>query len=191
MVQNDFSGVPEDPTAFRTFYRVAVQRLSVHALRLTRNGEEAKELCQKTIVRAYLRRRTFRPELEKSVFGWLWTVMKNLAATNRVCRTRSGEVIAQFAAEHPFVWREAEQNAESLLIRAERASELRAALAALPEPFRDTIVRHYFGGETCEQIATVLCISINTVCTRLLRGRKKLHALLADPPRPRKRRVFL
>jgi RNA polymerase sigma-70 factor (ECF subfamily) len=189
--QNDFAYLPEDQTAFRAFYHAAVQYLFPHALRFTRNTEEAKELCQKTIVRAYLRRRTFRPERGTSVFGWLWTVMKNLAATDRVCRTRSGEVTVQFATEHPLVWREAEQDAESRFIRAERASEVRAALAALPESFRDTTVRHYFGGETCEQIAAVLCVSINTVLTRLFRGRRKLRVLLTTHPDPAPKRGVL
>lgn len=188
--QNDFAGIPEDQTAFRTFYHAAVRHLSTHALRLTHNAEEAEELCQKTIVRAYLRRRTFRPELGTSVFGWLWTVMKNLAATDRVCRTRSSGGIARLAAEHPLGGRDAEEDPESLAISAERASEVRAALAALPVAFRETIIRHYFGGETCEQIAAALCVSINTVCTRLLRGREKLHALLANPP-PKRGVLFL
>lgn len=189
--QNDFAGIPEDQTAFRAFYHAAVQHLFPHALRLTRNTEEAKELCQKTIVRAYLRRRTFRPERGTSVFVWLWTVMKNLAATDRVCRTRSGEVTVQFATEHPLVWWEAEQDAESRFIRAERASEVRAALAVLPASFRDTIARHYFDGETCEQIATALCISINTVLTRLFRGRRKLRVLLTTRPDPAPKRGVL
>lgn len=61
-----------------------------------------------------------------------------------------------------------------------RLERLRAALAKLPEPYRETISIFYLDGRSCEGVAEALGISEGAVRVRLTRGRWMLHELLKE-----------
>ena len=63
-----------------------------------------------------------------------------------------------------------------LSMRAERATELRAAVTALPEPYREVVALRFFGDATLEEIARVTDRPLGTVKTHLHRGLARLRA---------------
>lgn len=77
---------------------------------------------------------------------------------------------------------EAAENAEEMLLRAERAKLLRRALATLESPARALIERHYFGGEPFDQLAAELGISKSWASRIHHKALRLLGSALQDPP---------
>jgi RNA polymerase sigma-70 factor, ECF subfamily len=63
----------------------------------------------------------------------------------------------------------------ALAIRAERASAVRRAVAALPEPHREVVLLRFFGELSLEEIARELDRPLGTVKTHLHRGLARLR----------------
>jgi RNA polymerase sigma-70 factor (ECF subfamily) len=62
-----------------------------------------------------------------------------------------------------------------LTLRAERAQELRIAVATLPEPYREVVTLRFFGELTLEEIARQTDRPLATVKTHLRRGLLRLR----------------
>jgi RNA polymerase sigma-70 factor (ECF subfamily) len=62
-----------------------------------------------------------------------------------------------------------------LSMRAERATELRAAVTALPEPYREVVALRFFAEATLDEIAQQTGRPLGTVKTHLHRGLAKLR----------------
>ena len=60
-------------------------------------------------------------------------------------------------------------------MRAERATELRAAVTALPEPYREVVALRFFGEATLDEIARQTGRPLGTVKTHLRRGLERLR----------------
>ena len=67
---------------------------------------------------------------------------------------------------------------EALLIKATLSDDLRTALDALPEPFREAVWLRDVEELSYQEIAEVLAIPIGTVMSRLSRGRRQLYNAL-------------
>jgi RNA polymerase sigma-70 factor (ECF subfamily) len=63
-------------------------------------------------------------------------------------------------------------------MRAERATEIRAAVAALPEPYREVVALRFFGEASLDEIARLTERPLGTVKTHLHRGLARLRARL-------------
>ena len=61
-------------------------------------------------------------------------------------------------------------------MRAERATEIRAAVIALPEPYREVVALRFFADASLDQIATQTGRPLGTVKTHLHRGLARLRA---------------
>ncbi len=65
-----------------------------------------------------------------------------------------------------------------LSMRAERATEIRDAVTALPEPSREVVALRFFGEATLDEIARQTGRPLGTVKTHLHRGLARLRAAL-------------
>jgi RNA polymerase sigma-70 factor (ECF subfamily) len=63
-----------------------------------------------------------------------------------------------------------------LSMRAERATELRAAVTALPEPYREVVALRFFAEATLDEIAQQTGRPLGTVKTHLHRGLARLRS---------------
>jgi RNA polymerase sigma-70 factor (ECF subfamily) len=66
-----------------------------------------------------------------------------------------------------------------LAARAERAADIRTAVAALPEPYREVVVLRFFGELSLEEIALQVERPLGTVKTHLHRGLLRLRGTVA------------
>ena len=66
-----------------------------------------------------------------------------------------------------------------LTIRAERAADIRSAVAALPEPYREVVALRFFGELSLEEIARQVERPLGTVKTHLHRGLLRLRGTVA------------
>lgn len=62
-----------------------------------------------------------------------------------------------------------------LSLRAERATEVRTAVAALPEPYREVVALRFFGDQSLDEIARQTGRPLGTVKTHLHRGLARLR----------------
>jgi RNA polymerase sigma-70 factor (ECF subfamily) len=63
----------------------------------------------------------------------------------------------------------------SLTVNAERAADLRSAVATLPEPYREVVILRFFGELSLEEIARQTERPLGTVKTHLRRGLLRLR----------------
>jgi RNA polymerase sigma-70 factor (ECF subfamily) len=66
-----------------------------------------------------------------------------------------------------------------LTARAERAADIRSAVAKLPEPYREVVVLRFFGELSLDEIARQVDRPLGTVKTHLHRGLQKLRESVA------------
>lgn len=68
----------------------------------------------------------------------------------------------------------------SLAVRAERATDVRAAVASLPEPYREVVTLRFFGEMSLDEIALTTARPLGTVKTHLYRGLVRLREALDE-----------
>lgn len=70
-----------------------------------------------------------------------------------------------------------------LAVRAERATEVRAAVTALPEPYREVVALRFFTGASLDEIARQTGRPLGTVKTHLHRGLARLRTQIEGSER--------
>jgi len=158
-------------------------KLYQHALRITHNHNDAEDLVQETLTKAYGALDRFRSGTNFA--GWLHRIMINSYINGyRKRRLRPAEyptedvTDAQLAdvADHTSTGlRSAEDHALDKL----PDNDVRCAMAALPEQFRLAIYYADVEGYRFKEIAELTDAPIGTVMSRLHRGRRQLRRMLA------------
>jgi RNA polymerase sigma-70 factor (ECF subfamily) len=157
-------------------------RLYGRALRLTSNRHDAEDLIQDTILHAYRGFSTFREGT--NLMAWLCTIMRNTWINH--CRKRqrrcaelsagwiSDDQLGAFASRTGNDFRSAEVAAlESL-----PDSEVKAALMTLREASRLAVYYADVEGLSYREIADRMHTPVETVVSRVHRGRRRLRTTL-------------
>ena len=142
--------------------------------RYVQNEAEARDIVQETFVRLYVKRGSFRADMQLS--SWILTIAANLCR-NRM-RWRARHRWENIEAESAFLTcarpapdRAAEQTEEVLAVRA--------ALAGLPHDLKLPLLLHEYEHLSYAEIAPVAGCSVKGVEARLARARARLRAALA------------
>jgi RNA polymerase sigma-70 factor, ECF subfamily len=160
--------------AFTTLMRRHEDRIFALALRMLGDRADAFDATQDAFVSAFRQARSFRGD---SSFGtWLYRVAINSCKDLIRKRKRWGEPTEDAGVDEP--------STEDVEGETTTRLELAAALARLPEEFRDPVVMHDLGGVPYEEIARTTRTNIGTVKSRISRGRKRLAELLEHPAPP-------
>lgn len=122
------------------------------------------------------------PPSEGAPRAWLATVLRN-----RWRMTARGA--SRRAAREAQVVTEEAETPDAALDRARAFERLAAALVALEEPFRQTVIRRYLDGQSAAEIAREMAIPAGTVRWRLKTGLDRLRSAL-DDAQPKWRRAF-
>jgi RNA polymerase sigma-70 factor (ECF subfamily) len=155
------------------------------AVRLTRDGDAARDLVQDTYLKALRAQARFEPGT--NLKAWLYTILHNTWRNRRRDGARSrvafdsDTVDAAVDAGRPGVVERT--TPESILLAGVLDADLRAALDRLPEAFREAVWLRDVEDLTYQEIADVLSVPIGTVMSRISRGRKLLHGYLTDAGR--------
>lgn len=150
------------------------------AVRLTRDGDAARDLVQDTYLKALRAEARFQPG--SNLKAWLYTILHNTWRNRRrdVARARvafdSDTVDAAVDAGRPGVVEHT--TPETALIRSAADADIRAAVDALPDAFRAAVWLRDVEDLSYQDIAAALDVPIGTVMSRISRGRKLLHAAL-------------
>lgn len=155
---------------------VALRReLYAHALRLTRNMNQAEDLVQDTVERAL--RFEDRFEQGTNLRAWAHQILVNLFISRCRRHRREGRALEALSSD-PCAWTVGRQDPPSY--RSLSASTQRA-IDDLPQPFRHTVVLIDLEDYSYKAAADRLGVPIGTVMSRLHRGRRLLADALREP----------
>jgi len=139
-------------------------------LRLTGNAADADELSQEAMLRVWHHARRWQPGRVK-FSTWLYRIARNLAI-DRFRRQRDSDADALDALADQAL------DAFAQLEEARRASQLRRAVAALPERQRSALSLCHFDGFSNQEAAAVLEVSVDALESLLARARRTLRTTL-------------
>lgn len=141
---------------------------------LTRDASQAEDVVQDAFLKAY---RAFGGYRGGEPRAWLFAIVRSCFLSS--VRSRPPWTSAETAPEPASD----EESAETALIREGEAQGVRGAIAALPEPFRETLVLRELEDLSYRQIAEISGVPLGTVMSRLARARQMLVAALREEPR--------
>jgi len=151
-------------------------------LLLTGQADEAEDLVQETLLRAF--RFFHQYEHGTNCKAWLFTIMKHIFLNQAPQRARmvlSREVGPDEEGTSQALWRESQSPGHGSSMRDEVfAKDIEKALGLLPDAFRLVVVLKDVEGFSYGEIARLLDCPIGTVMSRLSRARDLLRQFLQD-----------
>ncbi len=151
------------------------------ALRLARNPDDANDLTQETILRAYRYFDQFASGT--NCRAWMLTILYNIFrnAWRRGEREQPAATPEEFDAEIEAHSRAADQsriNPEALLLNRTAGRRIELALNALPAEFREALILVDVQELNYQEVATVLNAPLGTIKSRVSRGRALMRKAL-------------
>ena len=146
---------------------------------ITGNRADAEDVVQDACLRAF---HGIGGLADGSARPWVLTVVRNTAYTwlrkNRPSAVLVVEDLEAVETEQAIHGGSESDTPETALIAKVDARQLEAAVAALPTPYRETMVLRDVQGLSYREIAEVTGVPIGTVMSRLARARGRLIATL-------------
>jgi len=155
---------------------------------LTGDAVDADDVVQEAALRAF---RAIGSFAGRNARAWTLTIVRN-TAFSWLAKHRRGTVVAVDDLEaveraQALPGREGAQanpaTPETELIAKADAARLEAAIAALPMPFRETLVLRELQGLDYREIAEVTEVPVGTVMSRLARARRRLMETIGSDER--------
>lgn len=152
------------------------------ALRLTRNKQDAEDLVQETVLRAYSGFHSFHEGTNLN--AWLRRIMQNTWINqHRKKQSRLTEISVENitdvnAAAAVLLASNRLRSAEVDALESLPDDEIKAALMTLREEIRVAIYYADVEGFSYKEIANMTNTSVSTVMSRLHRGRQRLRVAL-------------
>jgi RNA polymerase sigma-70 factor (ECF subfamily) len=158
------------------------------ALRMTRNAQDAEDLVQETMLRAF--RFLDRFQRGTNLRAWLFKILTN-TYINRYRKASSEPRVdslddsEEFALYHHLDTEAASRggSVEAQVLDHFAESDIKAAIEALPPQYRMTVLLADVEGFSYNDIAEITNVKKGTVMSRLFRGRRLLQKALIDQAR--------
>lgn len=171
------AGAPDTEALFKQYVLPELDVMYRVARTMTRNHDDAEDLVQDALVRAYRAIDRFDGRYPRA---WLITILRN-TQINRVRRKRPGlladpelTIEQQLADEDPSV------DPEYVVVDPVFDEHVQNALDELPDRFRSVVQIVDIDGRSYNEASEELGVPIGTVMSRLHRARKRLRKSLGD-----------
>lgn len=139
---------------------------------LLRNPTDADDAVQECYLRAF---RHFDSLRGDAIKPWLMAILRNVCRAEYARRSGAPSDVDEIAEDALPLWQEPENSPETAMVRQRDSETVRALVAELPEPFRETIVMRDIDDLSYREIAEVIGAPIGTVMSRLARARAMLR----------------
>lgn len=170
----------------KRFERDALQymnQLYAAAMRYTKNPEDAQDLVQDAYAKAYTSFHQFEPGT--NLKAWLYRVLtttfiNNYRKDQRRPQSSDSELEDWQLAEASSHTSDQGKSTEDVVLENLPDSDIKNALAQIPEEFRMVVYYADVEGFSYKEIAEIVGVPTGTVMSRLHRGRKQLREKLTD-----------
>lgn len=139
------------------------------ALRILGNRDDANDAAQNAFVKAYEKLATF--DGNRRFFSWLYRILVNECINLR--RDRHEHDVDVDVEELA-----GDASPAALVEQGETRARVKAAILALPLPYREVVVLRHFAELSYEDIASTLGIPASVVKSRLFTARQRLADML-------------
>lgn len=147
------------------------------ALRLTRDPEDASDLSQEALIRAY---EAFDRFDGRNFKAWMLRILTNLYI-NRYRKTqRTGKPSSLDDGEAAEPVAPTDEVPDRQLLDQLVGAEIEEALANVPEAFRMTVILSDIEGMSYDEVAEATQVPVGTVRSRLARGRAMMRKQLTE-----------
>ena len=162
-------------TALEFNYHISTLTASLKpmAYRLTRDRDDALDLLQETVLKAFTNREKFTDGT--NLKAWLYTIMKNTFITNYQRMVRRNTFIDTTDNLHYI--NSTSSVSENQAFSSFTRNDIKKALRNLDETYKEPFLM-YFRGFKYHEIAEKLDIPIGTVKNRIHIARKELKSFL-------------
>lgn len=153
------------------------------AFRLTRNREDAQDLTQSTMVKAF----RFHEQFEKgtNLKAWLLTILRNTFINEYRKKSKEPNKV-ELLGNEPAKSDSPDPNVPGIIVQPDNYEHLlellddpvRKALDSLPQEFRIAVIMSDLQDYSYKEIADVMNCPIGTVMSRLFRGRRLMREYL-------------
>ncbi len=147
-----------------------------------RAPSDVADLAQETFMRCFAHLGTFNPSLGR-FSTWIYHIARNVVRTflgKSLRRPQTADLGEERDVEDTLPDLSVEADPAGGVLRAEAESEVRAALAELPERTRTVLALRYYDNMEYQTIAQTLGLSLGNVKTLIHRGKLALAQRMRD-----------
>ena len=180
---NQQTGLTEKRKSFEREAMPHTDALYRTALRMTKNDNDAEDLVQETMVKAY--RFWDKFEQGSNCRAWLFKIMTNIFINDYRSKSRAPQSVDVDDIDDNYLYSQLvtqndDDNPERQLFAKIFDEDVRKAIEELPDDFRLVVVLSFLEGFAYQEIAEIAELQLGTVKSRLHRGRKLLQKKLMD-----------
>jgi RNA polymerase sigma-70 factor, ECF subfamily len=155
-----------------------------NAFRITRNHADAEDLAQETMTKAFAGFHSFRRDT--NMRAWLLRILTNSYISEYRTKRRQP---AQYSTEQFTEQRLSDtyslsstvlRSAEDQALDSLPDNDIKSAMQALPQRFRNVVYYADIEGLPYQEIAAIMNTAVGTVSSQLHRGRRRLRRLLGE-----------
>ena len=144
-------------------------------LRMLGDEQDALDAAQEAFFKAFRSLKSFRGDSRFST--WLYRLASNICL-DMLRKRPNAPTLSMDDDDAPLFLADDTPSPQEIVERWEIRRTLSAAMAALPEDFRQAVVLRDVNGLSYEEIADVTGLELGTVKSRIFRARKKLASAL-------------
>jgi RNA polymerase sigma-70 factor (ECF subfamily) len=152
-------------------------------LSLTHNRNEAEDLLQTSLMKAFVHRKSFQGR--SPLAGWLYGIMRHEFEEQVRQRARRRALLSCELEREGGAWigeTTPGRSPEEQVDQAEYRARLRACIERLPELYREVVMLCDLEEHSHEQVAARLALPLGTVKSRHARGLARLREALQGGP---------
>lgn len=178
--------MPGNEQAAELFRQIVVPHLAdalALARWLTGSAHDAEDVVQEASIRAFGAIGSYEGRGQRA---WLLSIVRNTCFT-WLAKNRPREIVligsaAEMEGTELGLHEDPGLDPEAELIRKADTAAVEAAIAALPQLYREVLVLHDINGLSYKEIAAMLSVPMGTIMSRLSRARRQIAMQIGRAP---------